>query len=240
MPVDSRTFEAVILAGGKGSRLRPLTDNIPKPLVAVDNKPILKLLLIRLQRCGIKKVTLAVNHLWQQIQKVVGDGEAFGLQIEYSRETEPLSTVAPLKNIENLPENFLVINGDILTDLDFSKLALAHSGNEALVTVATYQRKDHIDYGVLNVGSDGMVDGFREKPIVSLTVSMGAYVFSREVLELVPSGKPFGFDDLMELMLHRNLPIATFPHDGYWLDIGRPEDYLKAQQEFESIRHLFD
>jgi NDP-sugar pyrophosphorylase family protein len=233
-------MQVVILAGGKGTRLGPLTAEIPKPLVTVGDRAIIEILLKRLQRCGVRKAHLAVNHLAHLIMSVVGDGRAYGLEVTYSHEDEPLSTVGPVNLIPHLPNAFIVANGDILTDLDFREVYESHRTSGALLTVATHQRRSRIDYGVLDVDSSGLVTGFREKPAEDLTVSMGIYVFSRAVLKYVPADRPFGFDDLMLKLLEEKLPIHTFPYGGYWLDIGRPEDYEQAQRDIERVRTLLD
>ncbi|HOP07925.1 MAG TPA: sugar phosphate nucleotidyltransferase [candidate division Zixibacteria bacterium] len=231
---------AVVLAGGQGSRLKPLTADIPKPLVPVGGRPIIQLLLTRLKRCGVGRVHLAVNHLSHLIRESVGNGEKLGLEIHYSEEPEPLSTVAPLKLIPDLPEHFLVVNGDILTDLDFVEFYRSHLESDALVSVAAHEREDFVDYGVLETDASNRLIGFKEKPTYRLTVSMGVYVFSRSVLKYVPDSGPFGFDDLMYQALKKNLPISVYPYRGYWLDIGRIEDYERAQEEFSHISSFFD
>jgi len=233
-------MEAVILAGGRGTRLQPYTAEIPKPLVAVANKPIIEILLRRMKKCGIRKVHLAVNHMAHLIMAVLGDGGRLGMEIVYSPEETTLSTVGPLKLIKSLPEHFIVANGDILTDLNFQTLFDHHIRSQAILTVATHQRVSKIDYGVLEVGADGSLIGFREKPTYSFTVSMGIYVFSREILNLVPENVKFGFDDLMLTMLERKEPINMFPFDGYWLDIGRPDDYEQANHDIEKVRNLME
>ncbi len=233
-------MEAVILAGGRGTRLQPYTAEIPKPLVAVANEPIIEILLRRMKKCGVRKVHLAVNHLAHLIMAVLGDGSRLGLEILYSHEETPLSTVGPLKLIKSLPEHFIVANGDILTDLDFKVLFDHHTSSQTKLTVATHQRVSKIDYGVLEVGADGSLIGFREKPTYSFTVSMGIYIFSRKILNLVPEDVKFGFDDLMLTMLERKEPINMFPFDGYWLDIGRPDDYEQANRDIEKVRSLIE
>jgi len=223
-------LEAVVLAGGKGTRLRQLTADLPKPLVPIGKHPIIEILISRLASAGVSRVHMAVSHLADKIEAVVGDGSRFGLKIIYSREEEPLSTIGPLTLIENLPEDFLIVNGDLLCDIDFSAFFAFHLSSGHLLTVATYQRKDIIDYGVLQVGSDRLVTDFAEKPVYQFTVSTGIYAMKRSVLGRIPGGR-FGFDDLMHLMLAENLPVATVPHDGYWLDVGRPDDYERALQD---------
>ena len=233
-------MEAVILAGGKGTRLQPYTAEIPKPLVTVGDRPIIEILLTRMRKCGVKKVHLAVNHLSHLVMAALGDGDRLGVKIVYSHEETPLSTVGPLTLIKNLPEHFLVANGDILTDMDFQVLFEHHVRSQAKLTVATQQRTTRIDFGVLEIDTDSIVSGFREKPAYDFTVSMGIYVFSREVLKLIPEGHKFGFDDLMFALLERKESINTFPFDGYWLDIGRPDDYLQASRDVEKIRGLIE
>jgi len=233
-------IEAVVLAGGKGTRLKPLTDDLPKPLVPIGGRPILDLLLTRLRKSNIRRARLAVNHMADQIECVIGDGKRWGIEVTYHHEPSPLSTVGPLKLIEGLPDDFVVVNGDILTDLDFASLVQNHESSEALVTVATCRRTHNVDFGVIETNSEGRMVAFSEKPTHSFTVSAGAYAFSRRVLDHVPDGTPFGFDDLMLRLLAKGLPIATFPHTGYWRDIGRPNDYLQAVEEFDGIRHLFE
>ena len=232
-------MEAVVLAGGKGTRLQPLTDEIPKPLAPIGDRPIIDILLTRMRKCGVKRVHVAVNHLAHLIRDSVGDGERFGLEIVYAEESEPLSTVGPVKTIVNLPEHFLVANGDILTDLDFAALYNYHLRCNPLITVATHQRTNLVDYGVLEVDGDGRVTSFKEKPTRQLMVSMGIYVFSREILNLVPENGPFGFDDLMHLMLKQGKAVQTYRYDGYWLDVGRLDDFHQAQRDIKRVRKLF-
>jgi NDP-sugar pyrophosphorylase family protein len=231
-------MEAVILAGGQGSRLRPLTAEIPKPLVTVGGRPVIEILLLRLQRAGVTKAHLAVNHLAHLIMAAVGDGSKFGLSVNYSQEPTPLGTIGPLRLIDDLPETFIVANGDILTDLDFSKLYQCHQQDSARLTVATVQRSSRVDYGVLEVDNDRRVTAFREKPEHQLTVSAGIYVFDRSLLQQVPPDRPFGFDELVLNMLKSGEAINTFPFDGYWMDIGRLEDYEQANNDSDRISDL--
>ena len=234
------SMEAVILAGGKGTRLLPLTDEIPKPLVPIGDRPIIEILLTRMKRCGVKRVHVAVNHLAHLIKDAIGDGEQFGLEIVYAQETEPLSTVGPVRTITTLPEHFLVANGDILTDMDFSKLFDHHIRSGARLTVAVHQRTNLVDYGVLEIDGNGMVTSFTEKPSRQLTVSMGIYVFSRELLTVIPEGVPYGFDHLMFQLLEQGEAISTYRYDGYWLDVGRLEDYHQAQRDIARVQKLME
>jgi NDP-mannose synthase len=225
-------MRAVILAGGKGTRLRPYTTVIPKPLVPVGEKAIIEILIGRLKKAGINELTLCVNHFAELIKAFIGDGKKYGLEIDYSLENKPLSTVAPIKLIKNLPDTFMVMNGDLLTDIDFKKLYECHIQKKCLLTVATYKRNVKIDFGTITVDHQRSVaTGFEEKPTYHFEVSMGVYVFSKKVMKYVPTDKPFGFDNLMLTLLEKGESVNIFPFDGYWLDIGRPEDYEKAQQD---------
>jgi NDP-sugar pyrophosphorylase family protein len=229
-------MKAVILAGGKGTRLKPYTTVIPKPLVPLGEKAIIDILITRLKKCGVEEVFICLNHFAEIIMAFLGDGSRFGIKINYSLEDEPLGTVAPVKLIRNLPDNFLVMNGDLLTDLDFRELYDRHVSHQSLLTVSIYHRKSRIDFGVLDLDEAGSkVTGFREKPEYSFNVSMGVYVMNRKVLDHVPSGKPYGFDDLMLGLLDKKLPVEVFPYNGYWLDIGRPDDYEKANEDFTNL-----
>jgi NDP-mannose synthase len=232
-------MHAVILAGGKGVRLRPYTTALPKPLMPIgDNHAILQIVLDQLAWCGFTSVTLAINHLGPLIKAFVGDGTRWGLSVDYIEEDKPLSTVGPLFGLRNvLPEHFLVMNGDILTDLDYADLLHTHmlSGNQ--LTVATAERTHKIDFGVLDVEA-GHIHGFREKPALTYHVSMGVYGMSRKALAPYPPGLPFGFDQLVLDLLGRGLNPATYAFGGYWLDIGRPEDYDEANRTFEQLKPI--
>ncbi len=238
--MSSRELTAVIMAGGKGTRLQPLTAEIPKPLVTVGDRPIVEILLRRMARCGVRRAVLCVNHLAHLIQSALGDGRDLGLDVEYSVEEKPLSTAAPIAGISDLPDDFLVANGDILTDLNFERLFDFHRQQETLVTVATHERLNDLDYGVIQTDGAGLITNFSEKPSYKVTVSMGVYAFSRRVLDFLPANSAFGFDDLMDALLREKQQIATYPFDGYWLDIGRPEDYRQAQQDIAERRELLD
>lgn len=230
-------MRAIILAGGKGTRLRPYTTVIPKPLVPIGDKAILEILIERLKRDGITDLTLCVNHLAQLIIAYFGDGSRWGVNIGYSVEDRFLSTVAPLRLIGDLPDNFLVMNGDLLTDLSFTEFYDYHIRGGALLTVAVYRREYRVDFGVIDVDPQkGVAAGFCEKPSQKVHVSMGVYAFNRRVLEHVPDGQPFGFDHLMLTLLDKREPIKVYCYDGYWLDIGRPDDYERATEDIARIR----
>jgi NDP-sugar pyrophosphorylase family protein len=229
-------MHAVILAGGKGTRLRPFTTTLPKPLVPVGEEPILSIIIRQLARARVTRITLAVSHMAELIMTFFGSGEKFGVELGYSLESVPLGTVGPVKLIDSLPEHFLVMNGDILTDLPYAELFYSHLQSGANLTIASFQRRVPIDFGVLRIDSDShRVVGFEEKPTHTLNVSMGVYVFSRRLLSRIPCGRPYGLDDLVLGMLEDKDPINTFQYDGYWLDLGRPEDYDKANTDIHEV-----
>ena len=227
---------AVILAGGMGTRLRPYTVVLPKPLMPVGEYPILEVVLRQLARHGFRRVTMAVNHQAELIEAFFGNGSRWGLEIDYSLESMALSTIGPLKLIHDLPEHFLLMNGDVLTDLNFHELCAGHVAEGRLFTIAATSRTHVVDYGVLEVDGKSRLCRFSEKPAHRYLVSMGVYVVNRSLLERVPSNVKYGFDDLMRDMLARGEPVSVEPYDGYWLDIGRPDDYERAIDEFERHR----
>ena len=227
---------AVVLAGGKGARLRPYTSVLPKPLMPLGETPILEVIIRQLARDGFGHITLAVNHHAALIQAFFGEGQNWDVKLDYSLETRPLSTIAPLRLIPDLPEFFLLLNGDVLTDLSFRQLYETHCAERRLFTIAAAQRSHTVDYGVLHTNSGNWLTGFEEKPTSQYLVSMGVYAVSRSILESVPVNEKFGFDDLMHHCLKTNQPVHVEKHSGYWLDIGRPDDYAKAIDDFENLR----
>jgi NDP-sugar pyrophosphorylase family protein len=212
---------------------------LPKPLMPIGDFPILEVVVKQLVTCGFDHITMAVNHQAELIKAFFAHGAKWGVRIDYSMEDSPLGTMGPLRLVPDLPENFLVMNGDILTDLDFAAFFRRHEECHSIFTVAACRRELCTEYGVLEVGTDGLLTGFREKPVLHYDVSMGIYMASRQVLDFIPAGIPYGFDKLMLDMLRVNRPAAVERHEGYWLDIGRPDDYAQAIDEFESHRRLF-
>lgn len=229
-------MHAVIMAGGKGVRLRPYTTTLPKPLVPIgDTHAIVEIVLQQLASYGFTSATLAINHLGRLIRAFVGDGSHWGMNIDYVEESVPLSTVGPLFGLrDRLPEHFLVMNGDILTDLDYGHLLRTHVRNQAPITVGTARRTAKIDFGVLDVSDESIV-GFQEKPNLDYRVSMGVYGMSRTTIEPYPEGLALGFDQLVLDLLERRDYPASYDFDGYWLDIGRPDDYDEANRSFASL-----
>lgn len=229
-------MRAVILAGGKGTRLRPYTTLIPKPLVPLGGKySILEVVLKQLAKAGFTRVTMAVNHLAHLIMSFFGDGHGYGLAIDYSLEKEALSTIGPLTLLPDLPENFLVMNGDILCDLDYRAFYEAHVRDCGRVSVSVNRRQMKIDFGVLRYDAQGFLKEFQEKPVYDFDVSMGIYCLNRSVVETLPVGTFYGFDHLMRDSISQNLSVRVYPFSGYWLDIGRPDDYEQADQNFDEL-----
>ena len=225
----------MILAGGEGTRLRPYTSVLPKPLMPIGDAPVLEIIIRQLARDGFDHITLAVNYHAALIKAFFGDGQAWGVTLDYSLETRPLGTIGPLRLIADLPDHFLLLNGDVLTDLSFREFYEAHRAGDRFFTVAAAERTHTIDYGVLHLGGTDRLVNFSEKPVSQYLVSMGVYGVSRRVLDHVPDAK-FGFDDLMHDSLRHGHAVNVHVHSGYWLDIGRPDDYVRASEEFEAMR----
>lgn len=224
------SVRVVVLAGGKGTRLAPYTTVLPKPLMPVGDRPILEWVFEWLVKSGIGRVTLSVGHLAELIQVFFGDGNKFGFELDYVIEDEPLGTIAPLLRVPGLCGDFFVMNGDVLTDMNLGDLWTCHQNSGALLTIAVQRREVAIDFGVLHFDASGRLYAFEEKPRIAYDVSMGVYVLNERCLAYVPKKGPFGFDQLVLALLEANEPIQTFIHKGFWLDIGRPEDYDCANE----------
>ncbi len=231
-------MQAVILAGGKGSRLRPFTNTFPKPLVPVGDKAILEIVLEQLRYHGVTEVVIAVNHMAHLIRAFFGAGERLGMRIEYSEEDAPLGTAGPLRLIERLDENFLMLNGDILTTLDFAELFRGHVEDCRKVTIATFTKEVKIDLGVLKV-TDGLLSDYIEKPTECFTVSMGIYAMHRSVLDVIPREGKYDLNEMMLDLRDRGTPIHCHEGKCEWLDIGRAGDYEEATRLFEEGRERF-
>lgn len=229
-------MRAVILAGGKGTRLKPYTILIPKPLVPIGEKhSILEIVIKQLIGHGFDHITLAVNHLSKLIMAYFGDGKEFGIKIDYSIEESELSTIGPLTLIDDLPENFLVMNGDILSDINYTSFVKSHIEGKNLISISSFKREVNVDFGVLTYNSSNQLTAFQEKPIFDYNVSMGIYCLNRSVLEDIPKNKPYGFDNLMCDSIKNNKLVNIYNFDGFWLDVGRPSDYEYANNHCEEI-----
>ena len=233
-------MQAVILAGGKGRRLRPYTTVLPKPLMPLGEMPIIEVVLRQLAASGFGQVTLAVGYLAELLMAYCGDGRKFGLDLSYSREETPLGTAGPLALIDGLAggDSFLVMNGDVLTSLDFAALVQRHQASGAAATIATHQRQQQINYGIIESDDADRVTAYIEKPQHHYQVSMGVYVLTPAVLEYIPRGHYLDLPDLVRTLMAAGRPVLAYPFDGYWLDIGRHDDYEQAVEEFEAMRPM--
>ncbi len=231
-------MQAIILAGGKGRRLRPYTTVLPKPLMPLGDMPIIEVVLRQLAASGFDRVTVAVGYLAELLMAYCGDGSKFGLSLKYSREEEPLGTAGPLALIDGLEDTFLVMNGDVLTSLDLRGLVQQHRASGAAATIATHQRVQQINYGIIESDAANRVSAYIEKPAYHYQVSMGIYVLEPAVLDFVPRGQYLDLPDLVRALMTAGRPVLAYPFDGYWLDIGRHDDYEQAVEEFEAMRPM--
>lgn len=233
-------MKAVILAGGKGTRLAPYTHILPKPMMPIGDRAILEVILGQFSHAGISEVTLAVGHLASLMQAYFGDGSRYGLNIHYAYEEKPLGTAGPLAFVDGLTDTFLVANGDILTLLDINQLIAFHKEQKAVCTIASHKRTHVINLGVIeHAPGNYRVNGYVEKPTMNYLVSMGMYVFEPRVLDYIPKGEYFDFPKLVNALLEAGEPVMCFPYDGYWRDLGNQDDYLAANEDFESMRSQF-
>jgi NDP-mannose synthase len=234
---------AVILAGGKGSRLGPYTTVLPKPLLPVGDRAILDIVVHQLRDFGFTDVTLAVGYLAHLVRAVMSDGSNHGVRIEYHEEETPLGTVGALATMERPEGALLVMNGDVLTALNYSQLVDIHSQQGNLLTIASHRRIVHTDYGVLHTeepeGETRRVSGFEEKPEIPYIVSMGIYALDPRAIDYIEAGEYLDLPDLVLRLLDAGEPVGSYMYDGYWLDIGRHEDYERAIVEFEQLRPMF-
>jgi NDP-sugar pyrophosphorylase family protein len=234
---------AVILAGGKGSRLGPYTTILPKPLLPVGDRAILDVVVHQLHGLGFTELTLAVGYLAHLVRAAMGDGSRWGVNIGYAEEREPLGTVGPLADIDGLDDSFIVMNGDVLTSLDFAELLRLHRESGNILTIASHRRVVHTDYGVLHVDGDTSptqaVTGFDETPEIPYIVSMGVYAMDPRALGYIERGVYLDLPDLVLRLLAAGEPVGSYLFDGHWLDIGRHEDYERAITQFEELRSVF-
>lgn len=224
--------QAVILAGGKGTRLLPYTTVFPKPLVPIGERPILEIIVEQLRAGSFFRLTFTVNHLAELIQAYFGDGEQLGVRIDYSLERQALGTAGPIGLLDELDDDFLIMNGDILTDMDYADLWQAHRASGAIATVATCAKQVPISLGVLEIGENDELVGYTEKPTLQYRVSMGIYVFQRRIKEFIPPDEHLDMPDLMKRLMLNGERVHCYDFQGRWLDIGNPDDYARANEEF--------
>jgi NDP-sugar pyrophosphorylase family protein len=229
-------MKAVVLAGGRGTRLAPYTTVFPKPLMPVGDKPILDVVVRQLRHHGFTEITLAVGHLAELLMAYFGDGSRFGVTIRYSREEQPLGTAGPLALVGGLTEPFLVMNGDILTALDYRAMFEEHVRGGQLATLAVFPRSVKIDLGVVQFDAEGTLTEYLEKPTHDYWVSMGVYVFDPRVRDQIAPGERLDLPDLLQRLRARGESVRCHVYRDYWLDIGRVEDYQQAVVDFERLR----
>lgn len=229
-------MKAVVLAGGKGTRLYPYTATFPKSLVPVGDKPIMEYLLYSLKNHGITEIIIATGHLSELIESYFGNGEKFGLNIEYSKEETPLGTAGPLSKLKNkINDTFLLVNGDILCDINFKTLINTHKKNNCITTVVLTRRSMNIDYGVVEIDGNKNLRNWIEKPMAEYLVSTGIYAFEKEILEYIKEDEKLDLPDLIIRVIGNDQKVASYLFHGKWLDIGRPEDYECAQKTYKNF-----
>jgi NDP-mannose synthase len=232
-------MKAVILAGGKGTRLAPYTRILPKPLMPIGDMPVLEVLIRQLKLEGIDEIVLTVGHLSGIMRAFFNDGSEFGVKISYSYEDHPLGTAGPLALVPDLDETFVVMNGDVLTTLRVSELVKFHKEQGAAATIAMHRRKVRIDLGVILCNGGPDVVGYIEKPTYDYSVSMGIYVFEPRVIPYIPCGEYLDFPNLVHKLLGAREKVVGFPFEGYWQDLGRHDDYEQANIDFERMKAEF-
>lgn len=215
------------MCGGRGTRLMPYTSDLPKALITVGRLPMLEIIVRQLKFYNFSHITFSVYHLSANIVNYFGDGSKWGLTIDYSLEDFPLGTAGPLKLLNDLPENFLVINCDILADLDLTAFFDFHVQSNNIFSIAGYKKSYKIPYGVLHTGSSGKLSRMEEKP-ETVSINAGIYIAHKSILNVIPSLFPFDMDKLIRKLIDSDEAIAVYPFEGYWQDIGNEEEYKKA------------
>ncbi len=230
-------MKAIILAGGKGTRLAPYTSVLPKPLMPIDGIPILEVIVKQLVHFGIRDMVFTVSLQSEPLLSAYfGDGKRYEADILYSREEKPLGTAGPLSILKDLPETFLVMNGDILTTLNYRKLIEYHRRENAVATIAMNQKKIKLELGVMEFKPNHRLTRYVEKPTLSYSVSMGIYVFKKSVLNWILTKKYLDFPDLIQKLIEGKQDVVCYPSKDFWLDIGSHEDYEEAQKKFQEMR----
>ncbi len=225
-------MQAVILAGGKGTRLQPLTHSIPKPLLPIGKKPILELIIEQLRDVEVEEIIITIEYKAELIKSYFRDGRHLGVKIRYYQEDGPSGTAGPLKLIESMIKDqpFITMNGDLLTDLDIAKMYQHHLKCNAEITMATATHTISSPYGVISMGKNGLIKSIKEKPHLDFLINAGIYVVSPSVLNLIPSGQSYGMPDLIQSVIDENGKMETFYIEGSWYDLGTMEAYQKINQ----------
>lgn len=229
-------MQAVILAGGKGTRLKPFTTALPKPLVPVDDYPIIEIILRQMKHHGFTEIVISTGHLAELIEAYCGNGKKWGLKIRYAREDQPLSTAGALNAIGGLKPNFLTINGDVLTTLDYRRLFQHHLKSKAIATVGVCERRTLVNFGVIGLDASDCIQSYTEKPSYRYLVSMGVNAFHRDILHYIAKAEFLGMPELIQRVRQAGERVCGYRSAAEWLDIGRPEDYQTAQELFASSK----
>lgn len=233
-------MEAIVLAGGKGTRLLPYTADFPKPLVPLDGMPILEIIVRQLKHCGISSVILALKHKHDLISSYFGDGTALGIEISYLVEDEPMGTCGSVFAVlDKMSSNFLVMNSDVLTDLNFRNLIDHHCKSDSTLTVATHRRECKIDYGVIEINDTGSVTGLLEKPLFVNNIVMGIYVLSKERIRTSRRDGPIDMPELINKLIASGEKVSSYAETCAWIDVGTPENYVSANTLFSENRRQF-
>ncbi len=235
VPETDPVLEAVVMAGGRGQRLRPLTDGTPKPMLPVGGRPLLEHTLTRLRDAGVQTVHITTHYAAEKITRHFGDGRGIGLELRYLNEARPLGTAGSLRALARATQPFLVINGDILTNVDFRAMLVYHREQTAELTLATRRHEVDIPYGVVECRGS-RVESLREKPRFCFFVNAGIYLVDPSALDVVPEDQAYQMTELIDALLARERRVASFPILEYWLDIGRPPDYHQAQRDYRDGR----
>lgn len=229
--------DAVLMAGGEGKRLRPLTETTPKPLLKVGDKPIIEYNIDRLINFGIKTINLSINYLGEQLVDYFGDGSNKEIDIKYVKEDKPLGTIGSILLVDNFHnDDIIVMNSDLLTNIDFADFFKMYKETDADMAVAATSYHVDVPYAVLEVGDGTEVKSLKEKPRYTYYSNAGIYIIKKELLKMIPENQFYDITDLMERVLEMNLKLITYPINGYWLDVGKHEDFKKAQEDIKHIK----
>lgn len=229
--------DAVLMAGGEGKRLRPLTETTPKPLLKVGDKPIIEYNIDRLKHVGVYNVHISINYLAEQLVEYFGDGSSKSLNIKYVKEDKPLGTIGSILLVDHFDhDDIIVMNSDLLTNIDFADFFRTYKNSNADMAVAATSYHVDIPYAVLEVNENNSVKSLKEKPRYTYYSNAGIYIIKKEVIKMIPANQFFDITDLMDRILEMNLKLITYPINGYWLDIGKHEDFKKAQEDIKHIK----
>ena len=240
MVTSSVPFRALVLAGGRGSRLYPFTAALPKPLLPIGEHPVIELIVRRLALFGAQRITVAVNYLADLVESFLGDGRRFGVPIDYVREANPLGTAGPIGLVELWTGPLIVTNGDVLSDIDVQELLAWHRNKNASLTIATKIQSVRIESGVLTTDASLRVTGMVEKPLVQHRISLGTYVLDGGVLGHIVPNKHLEMPELALKLIDLGETVVAYDHSGLWLDIGRPDDFAKAQADVSIWSNLLN